>query len=267
METGLRIGSIAGIEIRVDFSLTIVFLLVTFSLGGGVFPAWHPDWSLGLVWFTAAAAAVLLFVSILLHELAHAVVGRAQGMRVPRITLFVFGGVAHLEDEPHDWRAELWMAIVGPLASFAIAVACFLLTGLMLGAMEIDPADPLAAFAALDPVTTILAWLGPVNMALALFNLIPGFPLDGGRVLRALLWGATGDVVRATRWATAMGQAVGWLLIAAGFAMMLGLRLPYFGTGVASGVWIALIGWFLNNAAIASYRQLLARRPIERAHA
>jgi Zn-dependent protease len=265
MESGLRIGSIAGIEIRVDPSLTFVFMLVTVSLGVGLFPAWHPDWSAVIVWCTAAAAAVLFFGSVLVHELAHALVGRAQDITIRRITLFVFGGMAHLEEEPHDWRAELWMAVAGPVTSFAIGVVCLFLAGLMVGPVEIDPGDPIAVFAALDPLATIAAWLGPVNIGLAVFNLVPGFPLDGGRVARALLWGATGDIVRATRWAAAMGQTFGWMLMAIGFAMILGLRVPYFGTGILNGMWIALIGWFLNNAAIMSYRQLLSRRrPFER---
>ena len=118
-----RLGAIAGIDIHADASLLIVFALVLFGLGAGVFPAWHPGWGAGTIWLTALGAAVLFFASILVHELSHALVGRAQGMRVPRITLFVFGGMAHLEREPEAWRAELWMAIVGPVVSLAIGAA------------------------------------------------------------------------------------------------------------------------------------------------
>jgi Zn-dependent protease/CBS domain-containing protein len=206
---------------------------------------------------------VFFFVSVLIHELAHALVGRMQGIEIRRITLFVFGGMAHLEREPHAWRAELLMAIVGPITSLALGTLFFFLGGLAMGRTTLDRNDPLATLAALNPVATVLFWLGPVNFMLALFNLVPGFPLDGGRVLRAALWGATGDLYRATRWAARVGQAFAWLFIACGFAMILGLRVPFFGTGVLGGLWIALIGWLLNNAAIQSYRQLLVRRSLE----
>ena len=125
---GFRVGQIAGIDIRVDLSLAIVFALITFSLGTGLFPSWHPDWSPFVTWATALAAASLFFVSILIHELSHALVGRAHEIPVNAITLFVFGGVAQLEREPHAWRAELWMAIAGPITSFALGML-FLLVG------------------------------------------------------------------------------------------------------------------------------------------
>jgi Zn-dependent protease/predicted transcriptional regulator len=259
----MRLGSIAGIEIRADASLLIIFALVLFGLGAGVFPAWHPEWGAGTIWLTALAAAVLFFASILVHELSHAVVGRLQGMRIPRITLFVFGGMAHMEREPHAWRAELWMAIVGPVVSLAIGAAALFAGNAALDAGALDPEDPLGALASAGPLATMALWLGPVNILLGLFNLVPGFPLDGGRVLRAILWGATGDVVRATRWAAGIGQAFGWFLIACGFLMVFGLRLPVLGTGLVAGVWVALIGWFLARAAAASYAQLVVGRSLE----
>ena len=258
-----RLGSLRGIEIRADASLLIIFALVLFSLGAGVFPAWHPEWGAATTWLTAAAAAVLFFASILVHELSHALVGRLQGMRIPRITLFVFGGMAHMEREPHAWRAELWMAIVGPVVSLAIGLAAIFLGSSGLDAANFDPGDPLALPASAGPLVTIALWLGPVNVLLGLFNLVPGFPLDGGRVLRAIIWGATGDVVRATRWAAAIGQGFGWFLIACGFMMIVGIRLPVLGAGVLSGVWVALIGWFLARAAMAGYAQLLVGRSLE----
>lgn len=259
-----RLGAIAGIDIHADASLLIVFALVLFGLGAGVFPSWHPEWGAGTIWLTALGAAVLFFASILVHELSHALVGRAQGMRVPRITLFVFGGMAHLEREPEAWRAELWMAIVGPVVSLAIGAAALLAGSAALDAEAIDPQNPIAALASAGPLATIALWLGPVNIVLGLFNLVPGFPLDGGRVLRAVLWGATGDVVRATRWAAGLGQAFGWLLIACGFLMMFGVRVPVLGGGLVGGVWVAIIGWFLARAAAASYAQILVGRTLER---
>jgi Zn-dependent protease/CBS domain-containing protein len=263
MGTGFRVGSIAGVQVFADWSLFIIFLLVMFTLGAGVLPAWHPDWGAGVTWVTAFAAAVLFFASVLIHELSHAMVGRANGIDIRRITLFVFGGMAHLEREPHAWRAELLMAIVGPITSFVLGGLFLFVGGLTAERVVLNPNDPLQALAALDPFSTVMLWLGPINIMLAIFNLVPGFPLDGGRVLRAAIWGATGDVYRATRWAAALGQAFAWLLIACGFAMILGLRVPFFGTGVFGGLWLALIGWFLNNAAFMSYRQLLTRRSLE----
>lgn len=269
MGNGFRLGRIAGIEIRVDWSLLIIFALILLSLGGGVFASWHPDWSAALVWFTALLAAVLFFASVLLHELAHALVGRARGGEVPRITLFVFGGMAEMEREPAGWKGELVMAAVGPLTSLAIGIACLWLGAALAGPLEPAQQDPAAFLARLGPVPTLLLWLGQINILLALFNLVPGFPLDGGRVLRALLWGATGDQRKATRWAAGLGQGFAWLLIAAGVTLMLGGRLPLLGQGFIGGLWLAFIGWFLNNAAVASYRQLvitqsLANVPVSR---
>src|SRR5690606_24293604 len=130
----------------------------------------------------------LFFLSVLTHELAHAVMGRRHGIDVPRITLFVFGGVAQMREEPGTWRAEPWMAIVGPLTSLAIGVVCLALGSAIAGPIDVDPERPEQVFAMLGPLATLLFWLGPVNIVLAAFNLVPGFPLDGGRVLRAALW-------------------------------------------------------------------------------
>lgn len=263
MGNGIRLGSIAGIAIHLDWSLAIIFLLITSGLALGLFPAWHPDWSPALAWATAFAAAVLFFASVLAHELSHAIVGRAQGMTIRRITLFVFGGMAHLEHEPHRWRAELAMAIVGPITSLAIGIGALLAAGLLIGPVELDLDEPGRFLARLGVAATLLVWIGQVNLILAVFNLVPGFPLDGGRVLRALLWGATGDLRRATRWASGAGQGFAWLLIGLGVAMALGIRVPVFGVGLVNGLWLMFIGWFLNNAAFASYRQLLVRDALE----
>jgi Zn-dependent protease len=249
---GIRLGSIAGIAIHVDWSLAIVFFLVTSGLALGVFPAWHPDWS-----------APLAFGSVLVHELSHALVGRRQGVTIRRITLFIFGGVAHLEREPQGWRAELVMAIAGPVTSLLLGFAALLVAGALIGHVELDPAHPERLFAKLGVLSTLLVWIGQINVILALFNLIPGFPLDGGRVLRAALWGATGNLRRATRWASASGQGFAWLLIAAGIAMAAGIAVPVLGVGLMNGLWVMLIGWFLNNAALTSYRQVLLREALE----
>lgn len=253
----LRLGSVAGIEVDVDWSLLIIFFLITFSLAAGVFPTWHPDWSPMLAWTTALAAAVLFFASVLAHELSHAIVGRANGVQIGRITLFIFGGMAHMEREPPSWRAEFWMAIVGPLTSLVLGFGFFWLAVLVGGPFEMYPDNPHQALAALGPTATLLAWLGPINILLGLFNLVPGFPLDGGRVLRALIWGATGNLRLATRWASRAGQGFALLLMATGLVMMLGMQVPFFGEGFINGLWLAFIGWFLNTMAGMSYRQLL----------
>jgi Zn-dependent protease len=251
---GVRLGSVAGVEIVLDWSLLIVFALITMALSAGLLPQWHADWGHTKVLLTAVAAAALFVASILLHELAHAVVGRRFGVRISRITLFVFGGMAHMEGEPKTWRAELWMALAGPVASLTLGMLFLTLAGMIAGPIELDPAQPAAGLARLGPVATVLVWLGPVNIILGLFNLVPGFPLDGGRVLRALLWGLTGDLTRSTLLAASVGQAFGWTLMAMGFAMILGIRVPIFGSGAVGGLWLALIGWFLGNAARQSYR-------------
>ncbi|NCF27925.1 MAG: CBS domain-containing protein [Gammaproteobacteria bacterium] len=258
---GFRVGQVAGIDIHVDLSLAIIFGLITFGLGNGLFPNWHPDWSPFVTWATALAAAFSFFVSILIHELSHALVGRAQGIPINAITLFVFGGVAQLEREPHAWRAELWMAIAGPITSLVLGLLFLVLGGMFAGPVDLDDGE--RALAALNPTATVLLWLGPVNIILALFNLVPGFPLDGGRVLRAILWGITDDLLRATQWASKLGQAFAWFLIMVGVSMMLGLRVPLLGGGLVPGMWLAFIGWFLNSAALTSYRQLLVREALE----
>lgn len=256
---GLPFGSLFGVEIRLDWSLAIIFLLVLGDLALGVFPSWHPDWSPLTTWTTALAAAVLFFVSVVAHELSHALVGRAQGIEIRRVTLFLFGGMAHLEGPPRSPKAELLMAIVGPIVSLGIGVA-----GLLLGSWLAAPSlgsealldDPEAALAAMGPLATLALWLGPVNIVLGLFNLVPGFPLDGGRVLRAILWALFDDLERATRWATRAGQGFAIVLMGIGVVEL-------FGGLWGQGLWLILIGWFLHRAARASYQQVLLRQALE----
>jgi Zn-dependent protease/predicted transcriptional regulator len=263
LSKGFRIARIAGIDVVLDWSLVFIFTLIAFSLSMGLFPAWHPEWSSALNWATGLSAAVLFFASVLAHEMSHALVGRAQGMEINRITLFIFGGMAHLRAEPRNWRAELRMAAVGPVTSLVLGVFFMTLAGLLTGPVEMDPANPEAFLSQLGPVASLLTWLGPINIVLGLFNLVPGFPLDGGRILRALLWGITGDLRSATRWASELGRGFAWLLILLGVGMVFGLRVPIFGSGPVSGLWLAFIGWFLHNAALTSYRQLLIKETLE----
>ena len=255
---------IAGIDITVDWSLLIIFLLIVWGLAAGVFPQWHPAWSPATAWLTAVAAALLFFASVLAHELSHSLVARAYGISVRRIVLYVFGGMAQIEHEPGRWVAELWMAIVGPITSLVIGFLCLFLG--VVGIRHVDVTSLTSvehALAGLDPARTLLLWLGQINIILALFNLVPAFPLDGGRVLRAILWGVTHDLRRATRWASSLGQAFAWILIGAGIAMVLGFSVPILGSGLINGIWLAFIGWFLNNAALVSYRQLLTHEILQ----
>jgi Zn-dependent protease/CBS domain-containing protein len=231
-------------------------------LARGVFPAWHPSWPAATAWGTALAAAVLFLLSILLHELSHALAGKLVGITIRRITLFIFGGMSHMENEPPSWRSELVMALAGPLTSLVLGFVFLWLASLAAGAGALMD-DPREAIASLSPLASLLLWLGPVNIVLGVFNLVPGFPLDGGRALRALMWAATGNLARATRWASLGGQGFAWLLIATGILMIFGMHLPVLGGGIVNGLWLALIGWFLNNAALASYRQLLVRESLE----
>jgi len=250
-----RLGKIFGIEIEIDASWFFIFVLVTWNLASA-FAQWHPDWGLGLDIATALGASLLFFASVLAHELAHSLVARARGLPVHRITLFLFGGVSNLEQEPASPGTEFVVAIVGPLTSVLLGFVFLGLGRSVAGAVPVSLSDPLKALAQLSPLSTLLLWLGPINIVVGLFNLVPAFPLDGGRVLRSLLWAATGNLRKATRWASQIGSLIAWLFILAGIAMIFGARVPFFGSGFIGGLWIAMIGWFLRNAAVSSYRQL-----------
>lgn len=260
---GLRVGRLFGISIFAHWSLILIFGLIMLSLGVSVFPRWHPGWSMGMVWGVAFLAAFLFFVSIAVHEMSHALVGRTQGVPVERITLFLFGGIAHTTRHPESPKGEFLMSVVGPVTSLVIGlVATFAGSWLAAGSLEMAE-DPIQALARVGPAATLLLWLGPVNILLAIFNMIPGFPLDGGRVLRSLLWWATKDLRKATQYASAVGQGFAWLLIGAGLLMIFGFYIPILGTGPIAGLWLVLIGWFLNNAARVSYEQVLIHEALQ----
>jgi Zn-dependent protease/predicted transcriptional regulator len=262
MSRGVHIGRVAGIRLALDWTVLFIFGLVVLNLGVAGFRVWHPNWSSGLVWGLSIAAGLLLLVSILAHELAHALVARGFGIQVRSITLFIFGGVTDIERDPSSPRAEALMALVGPLTSLIIGFVCIAAVSGMTQGWQNDLNEPTRVLQQLGPGGTLLAWLGPLNIVLGLFNLVPGFPLDGGRVLRAAIWKVSGSLHRATRWASYSGRAVAWALIAIGALMLFGVRVPFFGTGFG-GLWLVIIGWFLHSAAEASYRQLLVRDLLE----
>jgi len=263
MRSGFKVGTLFGISIHVDWSWVLIFLLVTWNLAGAVFPSLHPDWSIGMNIALGLAASLLFFISILLHELAHSLVAKARGLPVRRITLFFFGGVSNIEREPPSPFTEFLMAIVGPLTSLLLGFGFIWLGRQNIPEMDTALSSPAQLLRGLDPLSTMLLWLGPINILLGLFNLIPGFPLDGGRVLRAILWALTKDFRRATRWATIVGQAVGWLMILAGVAMVFGATVPILGSGTLNGMWLAFIGWFLVQAASQSYQLVVVEDMLE----
>lgn len=251
---GFRIGRLFGINIRVDWSWLLIAMVITWNLTN-VFGQLHPEWSTGMRWGLAAVAALLFFASVLAHELAHALVARAQKLPVQNITLFLFGGVANIQREPESPKNEFTMAAAGPLMSLVLGIVMLLIAvGSVLA--EGGSFAGYRIVGSISPASTLLFWLGSINLILAAFNLIPGYPLDGGRVLRSFLWAATRDMEKATRWAAQIGQFIAWMMIAAGAAMSLGLRIPLLGTGMVNGIWLAFIGWFLNNASTQSLQQV-----------
>jgi Zn-dependent protease/predicted transcriptional regulator len=254
MANRFRIGRVFGIELRIDPSWLLIFALVSWSLTS-LFATWHPDWPMATSITVALISALLFFGSVLVHELAHSVIARRYGVPVRDITLHLFGGVANIEKEPPSPGAEFFIAVVGPIVSIGLGLAMVLATAAVVDLHPSDVDSAAHALSRLDPVSTALVWLGPVNITVGLFNVIPGFPLDGGRILRAIVWKLTGSLQRATVIASGVGQAVGWMFVAMGSAMVLGNSLPFFGRGLVSGLWLAMIGLFLRNAAILTVKR------------
>ena len=248
-----RLGRVSGIDIHVNWSWLLIFALVSWSLSL-TFGQIHPEWPLNIRWGIAVLAAFLFFLSVLAHELAHSLVALARGLPVCNITLFMLGGVSNMQREPSSPVEEMVITIVGPLTSLFLGAAC-LVAGA--GGMAIHagilsaPAVP----SQLEPLRTALAWLGSVNILIGFFNLIPAFPLDGGRMIRALMWAATQDVRRSTRWAVWLAQGIAWAMILGGILMFFDIRLPFVSGGIFNGIWLVVIGAFLNHAARAGYRQ------------
>jgi Zn-dependent protease/CBS domain-containing protein len=261
MRGAFRIGRLFGVNIGVDWSWSLIFLLVTWNLTA-VFVHRHPDWPVFESFVLAVVAALLFFASVLAHELAHSVVAKSFGVNVREIRLFLFGGIANLDREPPSARAELWTAIVGPLVSLALGAFFLVLAAISMPA-GVDPTNAWEAAERIGPIPTLLFWLGPINILVGVFNLIPGFPLDGGRILRAAIWRVTGDLHKATFAASTCGRVIGWVFIALGIAMVFGARIPFFGQGPISGIWLAFIGWFLSSAAQRSYGAMLVQDVLE----
>lgn len=227
MSSSITLGRIAGIRVGIHWSWLVVFGLITWSLATAVFPDQNPGLSDGTYWAMAVAAAVLFFTSLLLHELGHAFQARREGMEIDGITLWLFGGVAQFRGTFPSAGAEFRIAVAGPLVSLVIGAAFVGLALVIRGIEELDG---------------IAAWLGYINLALLVFNLLPALPLDGGRVLRSALWAARDDFTWATRISAAIGRGFGALFILGGLAL-------FFLESGTSGLWMALLGWFLFGAA------------------
>jgi Zn-dependent protease/CBS domain-containing protein len=243
MRPSIILGRLFGIEIGIHYSWLIIAFLIMFSLAGH-FQLSNPEWPPQVIWSMATFTALLFFASILAHELSHAAVAMKRGVTVRSITLFALGGVANMEKESVDAKSEFWVAIVGPIASACIGV-------FFLGAAIAFGWRPEMGTTG-SPAQAALLWLGYINLGLAVFNMIPGYPMDGGRVVRAIAWRLTGSLVRATRMASAVGQFIAILFI------MFGLSRFFAGAGIG-GLWMAFIGWFLLQAAAASTADVEAK--------
>jgi Zn-dependent protease/predicted transcriptional regulator len=255
--TGFRVGRLFGINIHVDWSWLLIFGLVSWSMSA-TFGQIHSGWAVGMRWGLAMLAALLFFASVLAHELAHSLAALARGVPVQNITLFMFGGVANIQREPATPAEDIFITIVGPLTSLFLG-ALFLVIGAGGYVTSVVSLSPASLLARLQPLNTILAWLGSINIMVGFFNLIPAFPLDGGRIVRALIWAVSNNLRNATRLAVLMGQGIGWLMIVSGTVMMFGVQVPFFGTGIFNGIWLVFLGLFLRNAAAAGYKHVLVQ--------
>ncbi len=240
---GFTLFRVAGIRISLDISWFIIFALVLLALSAGYFPRNFPGQEPQTYWIAGFVATLLFFASVLIHELSHSLVAIRHGLEIPEITLFIFGGVSRLAQEPKDPVTELKIALVGPISSFVLAALFLLLKTVFRG---LEPSMIVAVFG-------YLAW---INLALGIFNLIPGFPLDGGRVFRAIWWWRTGSLTRATKIASDMGK---------GFAVALMLLggLQIFAGALISGLWLVFIGMFLRGMSAQGYEEVVIRKALE----
>lgn len=234
----VELFTVAGVQIEIDFSWIIVFVLILWSLSSGYFPQQYPGHTAGEYWMVGVVATILFFASVVGHELSHAAMANRLGDKVSKITLFIFGGMAHLSGEPKTANDELKIAAVGPASSIVIAAFFWAV------------AAALKSSAGATLWYAVFGYLAFINVALAVFNLLPGFPLDGGRLLRAFLWRRWGDLRRATARAADWGSGIAWALIGLG-------ALEIFGGGLVGGLWLIFIGLFLRSAASTSYQSVV----------
>ena len=244
LKNSIPIGKIFGIPLKLHFSWFLIFILVTWSLAAYYFPEEYPDWTLSTKIAAGILTSLLFFASVMAHELMHSIVALREGMQIKEITLFVLGGVSQITTEPKKPKDEFWMAIAGPGSSLILGIL-FLSISYTLDTSDAGP---------LQFISAITFWLGYINIALAVFNLIPGFPLDGGRVLRSSLWWLQGNLHSATRIASTVGRVIGFLFIFAGIWIIFVSSAYWF-----NGIWFIIIGWFLESAASGTYRELILK--------
>jgi Zn-dependent protease/predicted transcriptional regulator len=238
---------VAGVQIAIDFSWLIIFVLVLWGLSSGYFPSLHPGYPTGEYWLVGVVGTILFFSSIVIHELSHAMVGNFLGQPVDRISLFIFGGMAHLGHEPTNPNAELKIAAAGPITSIVLGIIFLWI------ARAIGPTGPYPMW------SSVFQYLGFINIALALFNLLPGFPLDGGRIVRAIEWRRTGDFRRATGLAADWGRGIAYGLIGLG-------ALEIFTGSLMGGLWLIFIALFLKGAATSSYQSIVMEQVLGDGH-
>ena len=240
---GLKLMKVGGIQIILDYSWFIVFGLLLWSLSAGYFPLVYPGQTTQTYWMTGGLAALLFFISVITHELSHSFMAIRSGIKIPEITLFIFGGMARLSEEAGDPKTEFKIAIVGPLTSFALALVFRLIQNALLGDQP-------------SIIVEMFGYLVWINIALGIFNLIPGFPLDGGRVFRAFWWWKTGSMIKATRLASDIGK---------GFAVVLMILggVQIFSGALIGGLWLIFIGMFLRGMAEAGYQELVLTKSLE----
>ena len=238
----IELFRVAGVQVEIDYSWLVIFALVLWSLSAGYFPQEYPGHPALDYWTVGFVATMFFFASVLLHELSHAAMANRLGEKVDRITLFIFGGIARLSGEPRSADSEIKIAGVGPLSSLAIALVFWLISNVT---------GPITSL-----WTGVFRYLAFINLALGLFNLLPGFPLDGGRLLRALLWRRWGDLPRATARAAQWGGRIGWGLIVLG-------ALEIFGGALLGGIWLIFIGLFLRGAAASAYQGMVIEQALD----
>ncbi len=234
----IPIGKVFGIPLRLHFSWFFIFAIVIWALTA----SYSEEWGMAISIITATITSLLFFSSVTLHELMHSIVAKKSGIPVDSITLFLFGGVSRITREPSNPKMELKIALAGPLTSLLLGVAFWLIRYIVPASWE--------------HIIVVTFWLGLINLSLGVFNMLPGFPLDGGRVLRAILWWRTNNLKKATRWASRAGQGLSFLMIAGGVWLV-------FAGFWENGLWLAFIGWFLGNAAAGSYRQLTLQQTLQ----
>jgi Zn-dependent protease len=244
MRGSFRIGKIAGIEIGIHYTWIFAFILFAWIFAASTFPALFPNWTVTEYWISGVIVSFLIFVSVLIHELCHSLVAISRGMKVTSIVFFIFGGVSNIEKEPERAWVEFIMAGAGPASSVVLGGVFYGLALLVRGSGQTE-----------TTLLGILALMAQINIVLAIFNLVPGFPLDGGRVFRSIVWGITRSLHKATVIAGNVGRAFGWAMILFGIALFFSTTIWIFQGGIISGIWFVFIGWFLTSAADGAMRE------------